>query len=171
MDHLRTLVRDIPDFPEPGILFRDITPLLREPSGLRQVVDWFAQRLRPLNADLVAGIEARGFLLGAPLALHLGVGFVPIRKAGRLPAATVRRGYSLEYGANELELHRDAVKGNQRVVIVDDVLATGGTARAAAELVEELGGSVAALAFLIEIAPLQGRAFLQRHRVESVLEY
>jgi adenine phosphoribosyltransferase len=119
----------------------------------------------------VAGIESRGFLIGAPLALRLGVGFVPIRKAGKLPAATVRRRYALEYGTNELEMHRDAVEANQRVLIADDVLATGGTARAAAELVEELGGEVAAFAFLIEISALCGRAALHPRHVEALLEY
>lgn len=171
MDRLRTLIRDIPDFPQPGILFRDVTPLLRDPAGLHRVVDHLAQRVEPLNVDLVAGIESRGFLIGAPLALRLGVGFVPIRKAGKLPAATVRRRYALEYGTNELEMHRDAVEANQRVLIADDVLATGGTARAAAELVEELGGEVAAFAFLIEISPLRGRAALHPRHVEALLEY
>lgn len=171
MDHLRALVRDIPDFPAPGILFRDITPLLRDPRGLRDVVERFARDFGGGGVDLVAGVESRGFLFGAPLSLRLNTGFVPIRKVGKLPAACVRRRYALEYGANELELHRDAVEPGQRVLLVDDVLATGGTACAAAELIEELGGIVVAAAFLIELAPLGGRAALAGREVISLVTY
>ncbi|HEU0016298.1 MAG TPA: adenine phosphoribosyltransferase, partial [Longimicrobium sp.] len=157
MEHLKALVRDVPDFPTPGILFRDVTPLLRDPRGLAQVVDAFTERYRGRGIDAVAGVESRGFIFGAPLALALGVGFVPIRKLGKLPADRVRREYALEYGTNTLEMHRDAVRPGERVLVVDDLLATGGTAGAAAGLVEEVGGRVEELAFVIELTFLPGR--------------
>ena len=171
MEHLDALVRAVPDFPSPGILFRDITPLLADARALAEVVDWFAERFRDRGIEVVAGVESRGFILGAPLALALGTGFVPIRKVGKLPAATVRREYSLEYGTNQLELHSDAVRPGQRVLLVDDVLATGGTAAASAELVEELGGELVSLAFLIELAFLSGRDRLGRREVVTLMTY
>jgi adenine phosphoribosyltransferase len=171
MEHLKSLIRDVPDFPMPGILFRDVTPLLRDPGGLRQVVDAFAARYRDQGVDVVAGIESRGFLFGAPLALALGVGFVPIRKLGKLPADRISREYALEYGTNALEIHRDAVRPGERVLLIDDLLATGGTARAAASLVEELGGKIAEVAFVIELAFLNGRAALDGHPVHALMAY
>jgi adenine phosphoribosyltransferase len=171
MEHLKALIRDVPDFPMPGILFRDVTPLLRDPAGLREVVDALAARYREQEIDVVAGIESRGFLFGAPLALALGVGFVPIRKLGKLPADRISREYALEYGTNALEMHRDAVQPAERVLLIDDLLATGGTARAASELIEELGGRVAEIAFLIELAFLNGRAALDGRPVHALLAY
>jgi adenine phosphoribosyltransferase len=171
MEHLKALIRDVPDFPMEGILFRDVTPLLRDPSGLRQVVDAFAARYRGQGIDVVAGIESRGFLFGAPLALALGVGFVPIRKLGKLPADRITREYALEYGTNALEMHRDAVNPGERVLLIDDLLATGGTARAASELIEELGARVAEIAFVIELAFLNGRAALDGRPVHALLAY
>jgi adenine phosphoribosyltransferase len=171
MDHLRALVRDIPDFPLPGILFRDVTPLLRDPGGLAAVTAAFADRYRPLEVDAVAGIESRGFLFGAPLAIALGVGFVPVRKAGKLPADTLRAEYDLEYGSAVLEVHSDALGAGDRVLLVDDLLATGGTACAAAGLLEELGARIEAIAFVIELEFLQGRRRLEGHRVEALLAY
>lgn len=168
---LAQLIRAVPDFPKPGILFRDITPLLRDPAGFAAVIDRLHARYRDVALDAVAGIESRGFLLGAPLALRLGVGFVPIRKAGKLPAATRSRTYALEYGTATLQLHEDALAPGQSVLIVDDLLATGGTARAAAELVEECGARVHEIAFLIELADLDGRAQLGEHRLHALLAY
>jgi adenine phosphoribosyltransferase len=171
MEHLKALIRDVPDFPMQGILFRDVTPLLRDPSGLRQVVDAFAARYRGQGIDVVAGIESRGFLFGAPLAMALGVGFVPIRKLGKLPAERITRSYALEYGTNALEMHRDAVNPGERVLLIDDLLATGGTARAASELIEELGATVAEIAFVIELAFLNGRAALDDRPVHALIAY
>ncbi|HWK88486.1 MAG TPA: adenine phosphoribosyltransferase [Longimicrobium sp.] len=171
MEHLKALIRDVPDFPTPGILFRDVTPLLRDPRGLAQVVDALAGRYRGREIDVVAGVESRGFIFGAPLAHALGLGFVPIRKLGKLPADTVRREYALEYGTNTLEMHRDAVHPGERVLIVDDLLATGGTAGAAAGLVEDVGGVVAELAFVIELTFLPGREALAAYPVHTLLSY
>jgi adenine phosphoribosyltransferase len=171
MEHLKALIRDVPDFPLPGILFRDVTPLLRDPAGLKQVVDAFADRYVGRGVQVVAGIESRGFLFGAPLALALGVGFVPIRKLGKLPAEKISREYALEYGTNALEMHRDAVQPGERVLLIDDLLATGGTARAAAALIEELGGEIAEVAFVIELAFLNGRSALEGYPVHALMEY
>ena len=171
MEHLKALIRDVPDFPMQGILFRDVTPLLRDPRGLAQVVEAFAGRYREQGIDVVAGIESRGFLFGAPLAVALGVGFVPIRKLGKLPAEKITREYALEYGTNSLEIHRDAVRPGERVLLIDDLLATGGTARAAAELVEELGATVAEIAFVIELAFLNGRGVLGDRPMHALISY
>jgi adenine phosphoribosyltransferase len=171
MEHLKALIRDVPDFPMQGILFRDVTPLLRDPRGLAQVVDAFAERYRGQGIDAVAGIESRGFLFGAPLAVALGVGFVPIRKLGKLPADKISREYALEYGTNSLEVHRDAVRAGERVLLLDDLLATGGTARAGAELLEELGAQVAEAAFVIELAFLNGRRALGDRLAHALLTY
>jgi adenine phosphoribosyltransferase len=171
VDHLKTLIRDVPDFPVEGILFRDVTPLLREPGALREVVAHFADRYRDAGIDAVAGIESRGFIFGAPLALELGVGFVPIRKLGKLPAEKIHREYALEYGTAALEMHVDGVRPGERVLLIDDLLATGGTAAAGVHLIEALGGQVAAVAFLIELAFLNGRERLQGHDVYAMLEY
>jgi adenine phosphoribosyltransferase len=171
VETLSALVRAVPDFPEPGIVFRDITPLLADAGALATTVRAMADPFRAAGVELVAGIESRGFLLGAPLAVEIGAGFVPIRKAGRLPGPTLGREYSLEYGVNRLEIHADAVRPGQRVLLVDDVLATGGTARAGVELLEELGGEVAGAVFLIELSALDGRSRLPCHPVVSLLSY
>jgi adenine phosphoribosyltransferase len=171
MENLKALIRDVHDFPTPGILFRDITPLLAHATGLRQTVQWMSERFQSSGVELVAGIESRGFIFGAPLAVALGTGFVPIRKLGKLPSTTIRREYALEYGSNHLEVHADAIRPGQRVLLVDDVLATGGTAAASVELVEELGGVVVAAAFVIELAGLRGRARLPGRDVYSAITY
>lgn len=168
---LKGLVRDVPDFPEPGVCFRDITPLLADTDAFRFVVDAVADHYAGSDIDLVVGIEARGFILGAPVAYRFGAGFVPIRKAGKLPWRTEGQSYALEYGTAELEIHADAVAAGARVLLVDDVLATGGTALAAAQLVERLGGAVVGLAFLVELLALGGRAPLAGRDVVSVLTY
>ena len=171
MEHLKTLIRAVPDFPVPGILFRDVTPLLGDARALREVVAHFADRYRDAGIDAVAGIESRGFIFGAPLAIELGVGFVPIRKIGKLPADKIHREYALEYGTATLEVHVDAVQPGQRVLLIDDLLATGGTAGASTALLEALGAEVAAVAFLIELTFLDGRAPLAGHDVYSILQY
>lgn len=171
MNDLSSLIRDVPDFPIPGILFKDITTLLKVPEGLKAVTDQLIERYRDTPIDLVAGIESRGFMFGTPLALALGAGFIPIRKAGKLPADTIHREYALEYGTARLELHRDAVQPGQRVLIIDDLLATGGTAKASVELVEELGGTVVGAAFVIELTFIPGRAALEGYDVFSLLTY
>lgn len=160
MEHWNELVRAVPDFPMPGVTFRDITPLLRDATALQEVVEALAGQLRPGDVDAVAAIESRGFMFGAPLALRLRAGFIPIRKLGKLPSDTIGREYALEYGTGQLEMHRDALRPGDRILIIDDVLATGGTARAAAEMVEELGGRIVELAFVIELMALRGRARL-----------
>lgn len=171
MEHLKSLIRDVPDFPMQGILFRDVTPLLRDAAGLAQVVDALAERYRGQRIDVVAGIESRGFIFGTPLAVALGTGFVPIRKLGKLPADKITREYALEYGTNSLEVHRDAVQPGERVLLVDDLLATGGTARAASGLLEDLGAEVVETAFVIELAFLNGRAAMEGRPVHALLTY
>jgi adenine phosphoribosyltransferase len=160
-------LRDVPDYPQPGILFKDITPLLADAAALRMVVTALAAGFGPI--DVVAGIEARGFILAAPVACHLGAGFVPVRKQGKLPAATYTESYQLEYGTATIEVHRDAFIPGQRVLIVDDVLATGGTARAAAELVGRAGAEVAGISVLLELAALNGRAKLAGLQVRALV--
>jgi adenine phosphoribosyltransferase len=166
---LTGLIRDVPDFPQPGIMFRDITPLLSDPIGFRRSVELLAEPFTKVNK--VVAIESRGFILGAPVALALHAGLVPVRKVGRLPAETIREEYSLEYGSNVLEIHRDAIKQGDQVLIVDDVLATGGTVRATANLIQRLGGTVAGVSLLIELAFLNGRERLTDLDVRSVLVY
>ena len=171
MEHLKTKIRHIPDFPKPGILFYDITTLLNDPQGFRDMIDALASPFEARGVDQVVGIESRGFILGAAVANHLGAGFVPIRKPGKLPSKTHREDYALEYGTDGLEIHEDAVRDGQRVLIVDDVLATGGTAKAAAGLVRRIGGSLVGLTFLIELNFLKGREKLSGEDVYSVLQY
>jgi adenine phosphoribosyltransferase len=168
---LKALIRDIPDFPVPGILFRDITPLLANPEGFGIVLDRMASVAQQAGAGAVVGIESRGFIFGAPLADRLRIPFVPVRKPGKLPAARMSVEYSLEYGESQLDIHEDAIEPGRRAVIVDDLLATGGTALAAAKLVEMLGGEVALLAFVIELEALGGRRRLEGYTVESVVAY
>jgi adenine phosphoribosyltransferase len=167
----RQLIRDIPDFPSPGILFRDITPVLLDPEALRECIGLYADDARERGAELVIGIESRGFLFGIPVADRLGLGFVPVRKLGKLPYATVRADYELEYGTNTVEMHVDAVRPGQRCVIVDDLLATGGTAAATCRLVEDRGGEVVGLSFLIELTALNGRSRIPDYPVTSFIQY
>ncbi len=171
MDELKKLIREVPDFPKPGILFYDITTLLKDPAGLRRVIDSLTEKIRPLKPDLVLGIEARGFIFAPALAYHLGTGFVPIRKPNKLPAPTERVSYQLEYGTDTLEIHKDALKSGARVVIADDLLATGGTALASIRLVEKLGAKVAALTFVVELDFLKGRDRLHGYDVISLVTY
>jgi adenine phosphoribosyltransferase len=171
VDALKTKIRHVPDFPKAGILFYDVTTLLRDPQGLRLALESLTQPFDDKHIELVVGIESRGFILGAAVADRLGAGFVPVRKLGKLPAATVQASYSLEYGSDCLEMHRDAIEPGQRVLIVDDLLATGGTAAATLQLVESLGGAVEGLAFLIELVALGGRGKLGAQKVHAVLQY
>ncbi len=171
MQELKSLIREVPDFPRPGILFKDITTLLADAGGLRRAIACLAEPFRDAEIDKVVGIESRGFIFGAAVAERLGAGFVPARKPGKLPARTVSVEYALEYGTDTLEIHEDAVAGGQRVLIVDDLLATGGTARAAIDLVSGRGAQVHALAFLIEIDALRGRERLAGHEVFAALHY
>jgi adenine phosphoribosyltransferase len=168
---LRGLVREIPDFPKEGVGFKDITPLLADPRALKAAVRGLAEYARPLNVDYVIAAEARGFLLGPALALELGAGFVLARKPGKLPYETVRAEYLLEYGSAELELHTDALGAGGRVLVHDDLLATGGTAKALCELVESLGGEVVGCGFLIELEFLNGRARLEPHEAHALIAY
>jgi len=171
MDELRRIIRDVPDFPQKGIVFKDITPLLANAEAFRKAVDLMAEPLRGRDFDLLVGIESRGFIFAAALAYALGKGKVPVRKPGKLPAKTVEISYQLEYGSDRLEMHEDAIRHGQRVVIVDDVLATGGTARGVANLVEKVGGEVSGLSFFIELDFLKGREKLGGYDVRSVLSY
>lgn len=168
---LRALIRDIPDFPEPGIVFKDLTPLLLDPSALDAAVHGLAELVAPLDAELVVAAEARGFILGAALARELGAGFVPARRPGKLPHETVSARYTLEYGLDVLEVHADALAGGARVLVHDDLLATGGTAGALCELVEGLGAEVRGCAFLIELSFLDGRKRLAPRQVVSLIDF
>jgi adenine phosphoribosyltransferase len=168
---LRALIRDVPDFPEPGVLFRDITPLLQNATAYRYAIDELTRRVEPMRPDAVVGIESRGVLFGAPIAYNLGLPFVPVRKAGKLPAERMSVEFALEYGEGQLDIHADALAPGQSVVIVDDLLATGGTAEAAAKLVERLGAEVQGLAFLVELASLGARARLRGYRVATLVTY
>ncbi|HUI41354.1 MAG TPA: adenine phosphoribosyltransferase [Terriglobia bacterium] len=171
VDDLKKLIREVPDFPKPGILFYDITTLLKDPIGLRQAVDALADHYVGRRIDRVVGIEARGFIFAPMVAYRLNAGFVPVRKPRKLPADVASASYDLEYGKDSLEIHRDALRGSDEVLIVDDLLATGGTARAVAGLVESLGARVAGLGFLIELEFLNGRAKLEGYNLHSVLKY
>lgn len=170
-DQLKKLIREVPDFPKKGILFYDITTLLKDKLGLATLIDRLAERYINQKIDLVLGIEARGFIFAPALAYRLGAGFVPVRKPGKLPAECVRYDYALEYGSNTLEVHKDAIQKGQRVLIVDDLLATGGTAEATAKLAEKLGGVIAGLAFVVELNFLKGREKLKQYDVMSLLHY
>ena len=170
-DELKRLVRDVPDFPKKGIVFKDITPVLKNPDALQFAVDELAEFLAPFGPDQIAGIESRGFILSPILAYKLKVGFVPVRKRGKLPWETIRVSYELEYGEAELEIHQDAILKGMKVAVVDDLLATGGTAQAAIQLVEKLGGKVVAVGFLVELAFLKGRERLAGYNVFSLIRY
>lgn len=171
MDHLKSLVREVPDFPKPGINFYDITTLLKHPEGLRDTVDALAAEFDGTKVDSVIGIEARGFIFAPALAYHLGAGFVPVRKPKKLPAECASISYDLEYGQDTLQIHRDAVGDGHRVLIADDLLATGGTARAVCDLVEQLGGTVVGLVFVVELEFLPGREKLAGYDVRSLIKY
>jgi adenine phosphoribosyltransferase len=171
MQALKDRIRHVPDFPKPGILFYDVTTLLRDPTGFRLAIDALSEPYHGQGISLVVGIESRGFILGAAVADRIGAGFIPVRKVGKLPHTTIRVSYSLEYGSDSLEMHSDAIEKGQTVLIVDDLLATGGTARATVELVRQLGGNVHGVAFLIELVDLNGRAKLEGENVLAVLQY
>ena len=172
MEHLKKMIRNIPNFPSPGIIFRDITTVLKEADGLNMAVNAMADSLKGVDFDLILGPESRGFIFGVPLAYKLKKGFVPARKTGKLPAETVRKAYDLEYAQAEIEIHKDAVSCNHKVVIVDDLLATGGTAKAVADLVTELGAYVVGMTFLIELESLKGREMLTGYdNIKSILVY
>jgi adenine phosphoribosyltransferase len=171
MQKFKQLIRNVPDFPKKGILFYDITTLLRDAAALREVLDLLASRYQKQPIDLVLGVESRGFIFAPTLAYRLGAGFVPVRKPGKLPAETLKVTYDLEYGKDTLEVHKDAIQKGQRVLVVDDLLATGGTGVAAIQLIEQLGGKVVGLAFLVELEFLNGRKRLNGYDVYSLLRY
>jgi len=171
IEQIKSLIRDVPDFPEPGIVFKDITPVLADPIAFSTIIDLIVVHFGRGNVDKVVAIEARGFILGAPVAYHFGAGVIPVRKTGKLPFDTIDEEYVLEYGTASLEIHRDAVSPGERVLIVDDVLATGGTAKAAVSLVERIGGEVCGIACLIELGFLKGRDKLQGHDVFTLISY
>lgn len=171
MNKIKDLIRNVPDFPKPGIMFKDITPLLKDPEGFARAVELMAANFDPGAVDVICGIESRGFIFAAALAAKLQKGFVPLRKAGKLPWETTKVKYSLEYGEDVIEVHNDAFAGGNRAVLVDDLLATGGTARAACELIEKTGGKIDSVQFAIELSFLNGREQLKKYRVNSILTY
>ena len=171
MKKLEDYVVTIPDFPEPGIMFRDITSVIQDPEGLKLAVDGLVNLVKDLDFDLVIGPESRGFIFGVPVAYLLGKGFIPVRKKGKLPRETVSQKYDLEYGQAEVEIHKDAIRPGQKAVIVDDLIATGGSAEAAAKLVEQLGGQVVRMVFVMELAGLEGRKKLNGYDVDSLIVY
>lgn len=171
MHELDKYIRSIPDFPEPGIIFRDITTVTQDPEGLKLAIDSMVEKIKDLDVDVIAGLEARGFVFGMPIAYLLGKPFVFIRKKGKLPCETITEKYDLEYGQAEIEIHKDAIKPGQKVVLVDDLIATGGTIEAAIKLIERLGGQVVDNLFLVELAGLKGREKLANYRVDAVVTY
>ena len=171
MKKLEDYVRSIPDFPEPGIIFRDVTSILQDADGLQLAIDSIQELLKDTEVDLIAGTESRGFIFGMPVAYNLHKPFVPVKKKGKLPCETVSQEYDLEYGSAEIEMHKDAVKPGQKVVVIDDLIATGGTVEAAVKLIERLGGEVVKIIFLMELAGLNGRERLKGYDVESVIRY
>jgi adenine phosphoribosyltransferase len=168
---LAKMIRDVPDFPKEGVIFKDITTLIKDPEAFKKVIDLLTEHYTGRHIDLVVAVEARGYIFGAPVAYKLGAGFVPVRKEGKLPAETVREEYELEYGTDSVEMHRDAIQPGQKVLIVDDLVATGGSAAATARLVERLGGEVVGIAFLIELTFLKGVERLKGYDVFTVIEY
>ena len=171
MKKIEDYVRSIPDFPEPGIIFRDVTSILQDAEGLRLSIDLMQEKLKDVEFDVIAGTESRGFMFGVPIAYNLHKSFVPVRKKGKLPCETVSATYELEYGTAEIEMHKDAVKPGQKVVVIDDLIATGGTVEAAIKLIEQLGGEVVKAVFLMELAGLKGREKLAGYDVESIICY
>lgn len=171
MKKLEEYVRSIPDFPEPGIIFRDVTSILQDADGLQLAIDSIQELLKHTEVDLIAGTESRGFIFGMPVAYNLHKPFVPVRKKGKLPCETISQEYDLEYGSAEIEMHKDAVKPGQKVVVIDDLIATGGTVEAAVKMIEKLGGEVVKIIFLMELAGLKGRERLKDYDVESVICY
>lgn len=171
MKELKNYIRDIPDFPKEGIIFKDITPLWKDKDAFAQTIEEIVNRYKNQQIDVVVGVEARGFIIGAPVAYKLGVGFVPVRKPGKLPYKTTSISYELEYGTDTIEMHEDAIARGQRVLIVDDLLATGGTTKALCQLVEKAGGKVVDLAFIVELAFLHGKEKLKDYNVFSLIEY
>jgi len=170
-DDLRAKIREVPDFPKPGILFYDITTLLKDPDAFREVIDRMTEQVKDSAVDLVVGMESRGFIFSAPMAYQLHAGFVPVRKLGKLPAETIEVEYDLEYGTATLEIHKDAIQPGQRVLIVDDLLATGGTVQGTIELVQRLGGEIAGLSFMVELTGLHGREELGDFQIHTLLTY
>lgn len=171
MKKMEEYVRAIPDFPEPGIIFRDVTSVLQDPDGLKLAIDSMAALLDGVDYDVIVGTESRGFMFGVPIAYQMGKGFVPVRKKGKLPCETISAKYDLEYGSAEIEMHKDAIKPGQKVVLVDDLIATGGTLAASADLIEQLGGTVVKVILLMELAGLKGRDKLAGYEVASVITY
>ncbi len=171
MDDLKKLVRDVPDFPKKGIIFKDITPLLQNPEGLREAVETISNHYKNKKIDIVVGAEARGFILAPTIAFNIGAGFVPVRKHGKLPYEKISTSYALEYGTDTLEIHKDGIKKGQRVLMVDDLLATGGTMAACCKLVESLGGKIIGCAFLIDLTFLNGKKALNKYDVFSIIKY
>lgn len=171
MKKIEEYVRSIPDFPEPGIIFRDVTSILQDAQGLRLAIDLMQEKLKDVDFDVVAGTESRGFIFGVPIAYNMEKSFVPVRKKGKLPCETVSMEYDLEYGTAEIEIHKDAIRPGQKVVVIDDLIATGGTVEAAVRLIEKLGGEVVKIVFLMELAGLEGRKKLAGYDVESVICY
>ena len=169
LEVIQQTVRDIPDFPQPGILFKDITPVLADPEVFNKAIELMAEKLREEKIDKIVGLDARGFIFGTALSLKLGIGFIPVRKPGKLPAATISESYDLEYGSNTLEIHEDALKENERVAIVDDLLATGGTAEASSKLIERLGAQVISYNFFMELSFLKGSEKLQNGKLNSLI--
>ena len=171
MKKLEDYVRSIPDFPEPGIIFRDVTSILQNPDGLKLSIDGLLEVLKDVEFDVVVGTESRGFIFGMPVAYAMHKSFVPVRKKGKLPCETIEKEYDLEYGSAVIEIHKDAIEPGQKVVIIDDLIATGGTIEAAAELVEELGGEIVKICFVMELAGLEGRKKLEKYDVDSLIIY
>ena len=168
---LASFIRDVPDFPKPGILFKDITTLLKDPTGLKDAIGAMLRPFEGVEVELVVGIESRGFILATPMAIELGCGFIPVRKPGKLPAETLRLDYDLEYGTDAVEIHADAIEPGQKILVVDDVLATGGTLAATCRLVEKLGGEIVGISVLAELGFLQGRNLLSGYKLESTIVY
>lgn len=171
MKKIEEYVRSIPDFPEPGVIFRDVTSILQDADGLKLAIDSMQAFLQDVDVDVIVGTESRGFMFGVPIAYNLHKAFVPVRKKGKLPCDTISQSYDLEYGSAEIEMHKDAIKPGQKVAIIDDLIATGGTVEAAVKLVEQLGGEVVKIVFLMELAGLKGREKLKGYSVDSVIRY
>ena len=171
MKKLEEYVRSIPDFPEPGVIFRDVTSILQDADGLNLAIDSMQSYLKDMDLDVIVGLESRGFMFGVPLAYNLHKAFVPVRKKGKLPCETISQTYDLEYGSEEIEIHKDAIRPGQKVAVVDDLIATGGTVEAAVKLIERLGGEVVKIVFLMELEGLNGREKLEGYNVDSVIRY